>query len=300
MVSPMGDGGTTIVWISGASSGIGAALAQSVPYPNARVISISRRPPVRGGHVAADLSDPASWASVVESFESALGEPGIERGMFLHFSGDGAPHGRAVDADPDRYAASAILNGASGPVLGQRFLIACRRNGVPATLVMCSSPAALGANRGTSHYSAGKAALLTWTAIVRAEETPSGATVFAVIPWATDTPMLRDAGRQPVETNPLSGEIAGLIASRAVAAPADVAAQIGRAIDAGGPTSPLHVGSIPPDFQRSPSEDLSPAGAAHSDEAVAPTTGAGHFDEAVAPTTGAGHSDEAVAPTDRG
>lgn len=245
----MGDGGTTVIWISGASSGIGAALAQSVPFPNARVLSVSRRPPHGGEHVAADLSDPASWPSVVASFEDVLTEPGIDRAMFLHFSGDGWPHGRAVDADPDRYAASVILNGTSGPVLGQRFLIACRRHSVPAALVMCSSPAALGANRGTSHYSAGKAALLTWTEIVRAEEMPHGTTVLAVIPWATDTPMLRDASRQPVDTNPLSGEIGTLIASDAVAQPADVAAQIWRAVVAGAPTSPLHVGLVPPEFQ---------------------------------------------------
>ena len=33
----------TIVWITGATQGIGQALAQAVPYPDARVVNISRR-----------------------------------------------------------------------------------------------------------------------------------------------------------------------------------------------------------------------------------------------------------------
>ena len=43
--------GDTVVWISGASSGIGAALAASVPYPDARVIGISRRRGAHGEHL---------------------------------------------------------------------------------------------------------------------------------------------------------------------------------------------------------------------------------------------------------
>lgn len=33
----------TIVWISGATEGIGAGLAATVPWPGARVIDLSRR-----------------------------------------------------------------------------------------------------------------------------------------------------------------------------------------------------------------------------------------------------------------
>ena len=65
---------TTVAWISGASSGIGAALARSVPYDGARVLGISRRPPVVGEHVAADLADVDSWDRVALSFEGVLAE----------------------------------------------------------------------------------------------------------------------------------------------------------------------------------------------------------------------------------
>lgn len=238
-----------VVWISGASSGIGAALARSVPFAGARVIGISRRAPEIGEHVAADLADPASWPSVVASFEAELSGHANGRALFLHFAGDGAPHGHTIDADPDRYAASVLLNAASGQILGQRFLQACRDAGVHATLAVCSSPAALFAHRGTAQYAAGKAALLQWTEIVRAEESPRGSVVFAVIPWATDTAMLRDAIRQPVETNPLSGEISALAAAGGLATAEEVAAEIWRGVAAGGAVSPLHVGPAPEEFR---------------------------------------------------
>jgi short-subunit dehydrogenase len=51
----------SLVWISGASSGIGGALATTVPWEAARLLGVSRRPPVVGEHVEADLAQPASW-----------------------------------------------------------------------------------------------------------------------------------------------------------------------------------------------------------------------------------------------
>ncbi len=239
----------SVVWISGASSGIGAALAQSVPFADARVIGIARRAPAAGEHLPADLSDPASLAAVRASFEEVIGSGELERAVFLHFAGDGAPHGRAVAADPDRYARSVQLNAASGMILGQAFLHACARAGVPAVIVVCSSPGALTENRGMGHYGAAKAALLHWTQVVRAEESES--VVLAVIPWATDTPMLRDAMLQDANENPLSGELRGASESGqlTLATPEEVAAAVWEAVLSGAPKSPLHVGPRPPEFQ---------------------------------------------------
>jgi benzil reductase ((S)-benzoin forming) len=234
---------TTAVWISGASSGIGAALARSVPYEDARVLGISRRPPAVGEHLAADLSDVSSWSAVSQSFEAVLRDDHPERAVLLHFSGNGAPHGPIVDADPDEYARSVILGAAAGQVLGQAFLRTCRHHGVPAVLVVCSSPGALEPHRGMAHYGAGKSALLYWTAVARDEE--SGSVILAVIPWATDTPMLRDAMDQPVETNPVSGMVRAAFDAGEVATPADVAAEIWNNVVAGAPVSPLHVGIVP-------------------------------------------------------
>jgi NAD(P)-dependent dehydrogenase (short-subunit alcohol dehydrogenase family) len=240
-------GDASVVWISGASSGIGAALARALPIPGARLIGIGRRPPVAGEHLTADLSDPASWDGVRASFDEVLSARGLGRALFLHFSGDGSPHGRAAAADPGHYARSVMLNAASGQILGQYFLHACRREGVAATLVVCSSPGALAEHRGMAHYGAAKAALLHWTQVVRSEEPDS--VVLAVIPWATDTPMLRDAMEQDAEDNPLTGELRALAAAGGLTQPEAVAEAVWAAVLDGAPRSPLHVGSRPPEFQ---------------------------------------------------
>jgi len=233
---------TTAVWISGASSGIGAALARSVPYDDARVLGISRRRPAVGEHLAADLADVDSWTEVCQTFEAVLSDDPPQRAVLLHFSGNGAPHGPIVEADPHEYARSVIL-GAAGQVLGQAFLRACRHHGVPAVAVICSSPGALEPHRGMAHYGAGKSALLYWTAVARAEQPDS--VILAVIPWATDTPMLREAMEQPVETNPVSGMVRAAYDKGDVATPDAVAAEIWTSVLAGAPVSPLHVGVVP-------------------------------------------------------
>ena len=56
---------SALVWISGASGGIGAALAASVPFEGAHTFDLSRSGGAPGTeHVPADLSDPAAWAAV--------------------------------------------------------------------------------------------------------------------------------------------------------------------------------------------------------------------------------------------
>jgi NAD(P)-dependent dehydrogenase (short-subunit alcohol dehydrogenase family) len=180
----------TAVWISGASSGIGAALATSVPYANARVIGIGRRAPAAGEHLEADLGDPGTWPGVAAHFDQVLGSGQYDRAVFIHMSGIAAPAAQVVEADPAEYTAAVLLNSASGQVLGQAFLSACRRAGVQPTLCLCSSPAAANPAPSASHYGAGKAALQYWAAAA-ALETDGWAKVFSVIPFAVDTPMVR-------------------------------------------------------------------------------------------------------------
>ena len=119
--------GDTVVWISGASSGIGAALAASVPYPDARVIGMNRRRGAHGEHLGADLSNPAAWPDVAAHFTDVLGRGDVASAVFLHFAGVAPPVGPVAGADAGEYTAAVLLNAASGQVLGQAFLQACRR-----------------------------------------------------------------------------------------------------------------------------------------------------------------------------
>jgi benzil reductase ((S)-benzoin forming) len=212
-----------VVWISGASSGIGAALAASVPYEGARLIGISRRPPVHGEHVEADLANPSAWPRIADHFEAVLDRRRHGAAVFLHMSGVATPIGPVVDADPDAYTDAVLLNCASGMVLGKAFLDACRNAGTSATLVVCSSPAAAAPVYGASHYGAGKAALQYWAATVATEVDNR---VLCVVPYAVDTPMVRTTIAQPPGATPVAEHLRAAAERGDLATPEATAAQI--------------------------------------------------------------------------
>jgi benzil reductase ((S)-benzoin forming) len=237
--------GDTVVWISGASSGIGAALAASMPYPDARVIGISRRRGAHGEHLEADLSNPAAWPDVAAHFADVLGRGEVPSAVFLHFAGVATPVGPVTGADPAEYAAAVLLNAASGQVLGQAFLQACRRTSTEPTLVLCSSPAAATPAFGVSHYGAGKSALQYWASAV-AHEIDGWGRVFSVVPFAVDTPMVRATIALPPGTTPVADKLRAAAESGDLATPEATAAQIWSLVLDGtthGPAVP--VGAVP-------------------------------------------------------
>jgi benzil reductase ((S)-benzoin forming) len=182
-----------IVWITGASSGIGAALAATAPA-DARVIGVARRPSACAESIQADLSDPGEWPRVNARIRETLTRERPTGAALLHFAGVGAPLGAAASVDLTAYGRAAILNGVSGQVLGAGFLRSCIDVRCRASMVMCSSPAAVLPRSGLSQYCAGKAALEQWVRAVAIEEATrdDGAYVFAVVPYAVDTPMVRE------------------------------------------------------------------------------------------------------------
>jgi short-subunit dehydrogenase len=233
-----------VVWISGASSGIGAALAHSTPDSGGRVIGISRRPPARGEHVEADLAQPEAWPRVAAHFEEVLAAGGVNSAVFLHMSGIGTPVGPVAEADAGDYTAAVLLNAASGQVLGQAFLAACRRAGTQATLVLCSSPAAATPVYGASHYGAGKSALEYWAAAVDLE-VEGWARVFSVVPYAVDTPMVRETIAHP-EGTPIAAKLRAAADNGLLASAESTAAQIWSAVlDDTVSGSAVPVGAVP-------------------------------------------------------
>jgi benzil reductase ((S)-benzoin forming) len=235
----------TAVWISGASSGIGAALAASVPYADARVIGISRRAPAAGEHIEADLSDPAAWPRIAANFEEVLASGDFSQAVFVHMSGVGEPAAAVADADASAYTAAVLLNSASGQVLGQAFLSACRRAGVQATVCLCSSPAAANPAPGVSHYGAGKSALQYWVAAV-ARETEGWAKVYSVVPFAVDTPMVRKAMSDLPQGHPIGEHLRNSAESGRLATAETTAEQIwGLATDTTTHGAAVPVGAVP-------------------------------------------------------
>lgn len=226
-----------VVWISGASSGIGRALAESVPWPDARIIGISRRPPPTGEHLAADLSQPASWPIVGDSFRSVLVAFTGDRAVFVHAAGSVDPLSFAAEADPSAYTAGVLLNSASAQVLGQSFLgAATGRPGGGSALVMLTSGAARSIYPGWTAYGAAKAGVDHWVRNAGAEQqVRGGVLVLAVAPGVVDTGM-QDRLRDASETDfPQRAKFVELHQAHQLSSPADVATRIWALLDAGLP-----------------------------------------------------------------
>jgi NAD(P)-dependent dehydrogenase (short-subunit alcohol dehydrogenase family) len=179
-----------LIWIAGASGGIGQALARTIPWESARVIGISRTPLEGIEHVEADLSDPAAWAAVGDSFRKELASFDGDRVVFVHAAGTLDPMGFVGEIDTDTYTRNVILNSASPQVLGQMFVAAARDVAARRFLVMLTSGAARSVYPGWSSYGAAKAGMDQWVRNVGAEQTKRGGVrVLAVAPGTVDTAM---------------------------------------------------------------------------------------------------------------
>jgi benzil reductase ((S)-benzoin forming) len=180
-----------LVFISGASSGIGAAMARSVPFDSARLINISRRPVDGCTHFPADLSDPKSWESVAELFEREMAGSALERVVFIHSAGTLDPIGFAGEVSASSYTRQVLLNSASPQVLGEAFVRASLATEVPCQLLMIGSGAASNLYPGWSAYGPGKAAVNQWVRTVGAEQRERGGDcqVVSIAPGIVATPM---------------------------------------------------------------------------------------------------------------
>lgn len=237
-----------MVWVTGASSGIGAAFVEATPDRFTRVVGISRRPHPRAEHLAADLGDPESWKAIERHVGEALADGELDEALFFHCAGTLEADGPLVDADPDAYTHAVLLNAAAGQVLGRAFLAAAIREGVRATFVMCSSPAASEPLAGMSHYCGGKAALEHWTRAVAVElgEGAGVPRVLSIVPHAVDTPMVRGVMERPAEDLPLADFFREAATEQALATPEQVAREIWAGIERGVPQgAALAVGAVP-------------------------------------------------------
>lgn len=224
----------TLIWISGASSGIGRAMAANVPWTDARVVDISRRGAPEAEHVEADLSDPASWPAVADSFREEMKSFSGERVVFVHAAGTIKPIGFAGEVDTDAYSRNVVLNSAVPQVLGHAFLAAVRDADADRHLVMLTSGAAQSVYPGWSSYGAGKAAVDQWVRNVGAEqEERGGVRVVAVTPGTVDTGMQEDIREASEDDFPKRQKFVDLHDKGQLADPDEVATNIWNLLDVG-------------------------------------------------------------------
>lgn len=184
----------SLVFVSGASSGIGAALVRTLPFAPARIFDVSRRGASGCAQLRADLSDPAAWPRVAELFRRELAGFAGERAVFVHSAGTLTPIGFAGEEDPDAYARAVLLNAAAPQVLGDAFLRAASGTRSRCHLVMIGSGAARHVYPGWSAYGAGKAAVDQWVRTAGAEQELRGGRcrVLSVAPGVVATAMQQE------------------------------------------------------------------------------------------------------------
>lgn len=230
----MTDATKALVWISGASRGIGKALAESIPWEGARVIDISRRGVEAYDHIPADLSDPSTWDDVAASFHKELTPFDGGRTAFIHCAGTLDPIGFAADVDEEAYLRNVLLNSACPQVLGQAYLAAAAGHPGRHHLVLITSGAARSVYPGWSSYGAAKAAVDHWVRTVGNEqEQRGGVRVLAVAPGTVDTDMQARIRETPEDDFPQRQKFLDLHAGGKLADPADVAAKMWALLDDG-------------------------------------------------------------------
>jgi benzil reductase ((S)-benzoin forming) len=188
----------TIIWISGATEGLGLGLARNVPYPGARIINLSRRQHPDYESVRFDLAQPSSWEAVRTHFARELASFSGKRAIFIHNAYMAGTQGYVGEVDPDFYQEGITANVVAPLMLGEAFVRACK-SGYESGLVLITSAAARVPWEGDSIYCAAKAAAEHWVRVVRRERKRrgSGPWVVAVRPGFVDTPAVRAAIARP-------------------------------------------------------------------------------------------------------
>jgi short-subunit dehydrogenase len=177
-----------LVVITGASSGIGEALARHYAAQGAVLGLISRRKTenFKGESYAVDVTDEAALARVARDFIDRFGVPDLviaNAGISSGTSGaDGSDVAKLRKVLEVNVAGLAATLAAFAPAM---------RGAGRGTLAGIASVAGFRGLAGNGAYCASKSAAITWMESLRAELYGSGVSVVCVCPGYIDTPMTR-------------------------------------------------------------------------------------------------------------
>lgn len=196
--------------ITGASQGIGRALAEAAALRGAKVLAVARSEPLlrelaqqvrsRGGTietVPADITNPDDRLRMVEAAVEHFG--GLD--VLVNNAGIGAT-GHFVEVSPERLRKIMEVNFFGVTEMVRTFLPLLRAGSRPA-VVNISSIAGKRGIPARSEYSASKFAVHGFSEALRAELAKDGIDVLVVCPGLTDTNfsknMLEQKARMPVD-----------------------------------------------------------------------------------------------------
>jgi 2-hydroxycyclohexanecarboxyl-CoA dehydrogenase len=200
--------------VTGAASGIGAAIAAGLAAAGYRVAGYDLRPSATSLPLTGDVTDEAAAAQAVAETERALGPLDVlvtAAGFY-----EMVPFA-AITPEQWHRMLRVHLGGLAN--FARAALPGMMRRGT-GNIVAVSSELAVGGGDGDAHYAAAKGAIIGLVRSLAAEAAPSGVRVNSVAPGPTDTPLLAPDSpwREP-------GYLATLPARR-LATPAEIAAAV--------------------------------------------------------------------------
>ena len=222
---------TILAVITGASRGIGAAIAAAASQGGAVIAACNRSPSELQRQLAVDLADPAAWPVFATWYDQMVELHAPDRVVFVHNAATLTPIGFAGSVDPDAYRAHVLLNSAAPQVLGDAVIRTARRTGRSTVLVQLSSGAADSPYPGWTGYCSSKAAVEMWVKTVGVEvgESDELVRVMAVRPGIVATDMQAQIRSSDAASFPNVERFRSLHADGHLSDPAEVGAKIWRA-----------------------------------------------------------------------
>ncbi|MFY3859009.1 short-chain dehydrogenase [Achromobacter xylosoxidans] len=227
----------TIAILTGASRGIGAAMARGLAKPGTRLITLARREdPELAAYahsqdaqleqLSVDLSDLAAAEAAARRICDALPRD-ARRYLLINNAGTVHPvSGTDALIDGPAIAAAFNLNVTAVMLLTARFLAAVADLKADRRVLNISSGAGRNPNAGWGVYCATKAALDMYSRVVKQEQGEGGARVVSLAPGIVDTDMQAAIRSSDPKSFPALAKFQDFHASGKLSSPANVASRI--------------------------------------------------------------------------
>ncbi|MCZ8406744.1 SDR family oxidoreductase [Achromobacter dolens] len=227
----------TIAILTGASRGIGAAMARGLAKPGTRLITLARREdPELAAYarsqdaqleqVSVDLSDLAAAEAAARRICDALPRD-ARRYLLINNAGTVHPvSGTDALIDGPAIAAAFNLNVTAVMLLTARFLAAVEDVKADRRVLNISSGAGRNPNAGWGVYCATKAALDMYSRVVKQEQGENGARVVSLAPGIVDTDMQAAIRSSDPKSFPALAKFQEFHATGKLSSPANVASRI--------------------------------------------------------------------------
>lgn len=227
----------TFAILTGASRGLGAALARGLLKPGTRLVTLARRADpelaaqARAAGVAleeiqVDLSDAQAATEAAQRIGRAIPRD-AKRYLLINNAGTVHPVANTAALDDSAAIGQAFtLNVTAVMLLTAQFLKAVDGLTAERRIINISSGAGRNPSAGWGVYCATKAALDMYSRVINAEHGPAGVRVVSLAPGIVDTGMQADIRASDRSAFPALERFQEFHSTGKLAAPADVAAKI--------------------------------------------------------------------------